>query len=186
MANDFGLTLDHQKTMAEILDAVEKELQQLGDRFIDIAKREVTKTTYGGAPGREDWRNDMAENMKKFPIRYENGYMILPVGLDLQEGTSVWIRALVITFGSGHRAQTDGGTGLPIHARPMETVWDSEMTGERISDAWTPFFLPDQFNQTGNMWLENTVRQIEPDIADLQKRIPDIVAAVITRNIRNR
>lgn len=186
MANDFGLTLDHQKTMAEILDAVEKELQQLGDRFIDIAKREVMKTTYGGAPGREDWRNDMAENMKKFPIRYENGYMILPVGLDLQEGTSGWIRALVITFGGGDRAQTDGGLGASIHSRPMETVWDSELAGTHISNAENTFLLPDQFNQTGNMWLENTVRQIEPDIADLQKRIPDIVAAVITRNIRNR
>jgi hypothetical protein len=57
MANDFGLTLDHQKTMAEILDAVEKELQQLGDRFIDIAKREVMNTTYKGAPGRRAWRS---------------------------------------------------------------------------------------------------------------------------------
>lgn len=186
MANDFGLTLDHQKTMAEILDAVEKELQQLGDRFIDIAKREVMKTTYKGAPGRKAWRSDMAENMKKFPIRYENGYMILPVGLDLQEGTSGWIRALVITFGGGDSAQTDGGLGASIHSRPMETVWDGELAGTHISNAENTFLLPDQFNQTGNMWLENTVRQIEPDIADLQKRIPDIVAAVITRNIRNR
>lgn len=126
----------------------------------------------------------MAENIKKFPIRYEGNTMILPVGLDVQEGTPDWIRALVITFGSGNRAQTDGGIGVAIWSRPGEEVWDGELSGRKTSDAVSAFPLPDAFNQDGNMWLENTVRQIDPDIADLQKRIPDIITNIIARNIR--
>lgn len=183
MADNYWLSFDSNRAYMEIMQAIENELSKIGDRFVAIAKHEVMNTTDNGAPGRKAWRRHMANNIRKFPMREENGMLILPVGLELNKGTSEWIRALVITYGSGYKAETDGGTGMPIHARPMETVWDSELSGEHISNAWTPFFLPDEFNQIGNMWLENTMRRIQPELDNLQARVPDIIADIVMRNI---
>ena len=184
MAADFNLSFDANRAYLEIVNAIEDELSMIGDRFVDIAKREVTLTTYKGAPGREDWRKNMAANIKKFPFRVENGVLILPVGLEVNEGTSEWIRALVITFGSGYKAQTLGGIKTSIEPHPGEEVWDSEMSGRKTSEATGAEYIPDEFNQEGNMWLDNTMRQIQPELDDLQKRVPDIVADIVRRNIR--
>lgn len=105
MAANYGLSFDYNRAYRELVQEIEDELNKIGDRFVDVAKREVKNTTYKGAPGRKEWRNDMAANIKKFPIRINNGVITLPVGLELEPGTSEWIRSLVITFGSGYKAQ---------------------------------------------------------------------------------
>lgn len=57
------------------------------------------------------------------------------------------------------------------------------MSGRKPSQATGNEYVPDEFNQEGNMWLENTMRQIQPELDDLQSRVPDIVVKVIRRNI---
>ena len=194
MAADFNLSFDATRVYREIVNAIEDELSKIGDRFVDIAKREALKVTYvgrtgKGAPGDPAWRDEVSQGIKKFPFRVEGGQIILPVGLDLPEANG-WgsaastIRALVVTYGSGDKAQTDGGLGAMIHARPGETVWNDSLTGTTESTAESTFILPSEFNHEGNMWLENTMRQIQPELNDLQKRVPDIVADIVRRNIR--
>lgn len=158
--NNFGLSIDQQKVYREILDAIEAELQQIADRFIDIAKREVMQTTYGDAPGHTAWRAILADEMKKSPVEYENGDMVIKVGLvDVEQGDADWIGALIVTYGSGYKAQTDGGIRAAIRTRPGEEVWKDDLS-RGTSTATSDYDLPDEFNQEGNMWLENTLKQI--------------------------
>ena len=195
MADNYGLSFNYQRAYDEIIKTLEGELSQIGDRFVDIAKREALKVTRvgetgKGAPGDPAWRQEVSDNIKKFPFRMENGQLILPVGLDLPEANG-WssdprtIRALVVTYGAGSAAQTGGGLGAPIHIRPGETVWNDSLTGTATSSTdHNVEILPDGFNNEGNMWMENTIRQIKPELDDLQKRVPDIIADIIRRHIQ--
>lgn len=193
MAANYGLSFDYNRAYNDIIRAIEDELSQIGDRFVDIAKREalaVTRVgrTGKGAPGDPSWRSEVSGGIKKFPFRVEDGVIILPVGLDLPEANG-WgsdprtIRALVVTYGAGSAAQTGGGLGAPIHTRPGETVWNDSLTGTTESASESVRILPDGFNNEGNMWLENTYRQIKPELDALQRRVPEIIAEIIRRNI---
>lgn len=46
-----------------------------------------------------------------------------------------------------------------IRTRPGEEVWKDDLRRD-TSTATSEYELPDEFNQEGNMWLENTLKQI--------------------------
>ena len=116
-------------------------------------KREVMNTTHGGAPGKPDWRKEIARNLDKTAVAVTDDSVSMDFGYSPSDKADE-VRAMVVEAGSGSAAG-----GKPITAGPNgRSVWNSELDGKHPSRAKSVYKLPAQFNQKGNHFVENAIR----------------------------
>lgn len=116
-------------------------------------EEEVLKTTYGGAPGKTSWRDELRSSLRVIEESVTDSYMGASVGSDIKESGYRLVRAMLIAYGSGSRA----GNGA-IEAGPTgRIVWNSELDDQKPSQAEGNYLLPLEFNQRGNHFIQNAV-----------------------------
>ena len=116
-------------------------------------EREVLRTTHGDAPGKPEWRNMMREKLDVVNELVTKDYMEASVGLDMNMLYTDFVKAMIVTYGSGSKVFNGA-----IEAGPTgRIVWDSNVDGKHPSEAQGNWLLPDEFNQTGNQFIRNAV-----------------------------
>ena len=121
------------------------------------------KTTHGLAPGKPEWRELMRERLEVVNETVTDDYMEAKVGLDTNMLFTDLVKAMVITYGSGNKV----GNGS-IEAGPTgRMVWDDNVDGKHPSRADGNWLLPDEFNQTGNHFIENSIKLMRKHYRDV-------------------
>ena len=94
-----------------------------GDRLLIHMRREVAKTTHGGAPGKPDWRREIANNLDHIATAVTGDSVSMDFGYS-PSGKADEVRAMIVAAGSGSAA---GGSA--IHAGPPgRSVWDDDVS----------------------------------------------------------
>ena len=146
----------------ESLNAVELE----GRRLIQHMKREVQRTTHGGAPGKPGWRKEIGDNLEHVSTSVTDGGVSMDFGYS-PDSLPDMVRAMIVEDGSGSAAG-----GAPIHAGSEgRQVWDGDVSGRHPSKAKTEYDLPDDFNQQGNHFVENSVRLMETEYGEITELV---------------
>ena len=110
-------------------------------------------TMHGGAPGKPDWRKEIADNLDKTAVAVTDDSVSMDFGYSPSDKTDE-VRAMVVEAGSGSAVG-----GKPITAGPNgRNVWNSDLDGKHPSRAKSVYKLPAQFNQKGNHFVENAIR----------------------------
>lgn len=114
--------------MRIIENAAKAGLDIEGSALMDVMRREVHMTNHGGAPGKPEWRDAIAEGIKVQERRGDNSSIEMDLGYK-PEGTNELVRAMIVTDGSG------SAVGNPrIHAGPEgRHVWDEDVSGQHPS-----------------------------------------------------
>ena len=125
-------------------------------------RREAAKTTHGGAPGKPDWRKEIANNLDHIATAVTGDSVSMDFGYS-PSGKADEVRAMIVAVGSGSSA---GGSA--IHAGPPgRSVWDGDVSGKHPS------------NQKGNQFVENAMRIMKTEFGMLTEiymgSIPDHV-----------
>lgn len=100
----------------------------------------------------------------------EEDSVVCYVGWDYD---TLWetVRVLVGLYGSGNNSKFGGAA---LSSKPGQLVWDHDLQGEKkMSEAQEVFYLPDEFNMSGNNAIENAIKAYKP-IYDAQ--IQQIIA----------
>lgn len=132
-------------------------------------RREIDKTTYGGAPGKPEWRSELAGELREIYRIVADEVIEFGVGLPHMTYASAgykFVRAMLVAYGSGSEAG-----GEPIRTRPGEQVWDSDLRERGLSKAQSSYLLPNAFNQEGNDFIENAMRIMQTHFKDTLERI---------------
>ena len=137
-------------------------------------RREAAKTTHGGAPGKPDWRKEIADNLDHIATAVTGDSVSMDFGYS-PSGKADEVRAMIVAVGSGSSA---GGSA--IHAGPPgRSVWDGDVSGKHPSNAKSEYDLPAEFNQKGNQFVENAMRIMKTEFGMLTEiymgSIPDHV-----------
>lgn len=136
-----------------LLTALRNNEQQL----LSLMQKEVLETTYGDAPGKPRWRDELRDSLSILEEQITDEYMNVSVGADVQENTYKFVRAMLITYGSGSRV----GNGS-IEAGPTgRIVWTEDLDGQQASRAEGNYLLPLEFNQRGNKFIDNAVQLMQ-------------------------
>lgn len=98
------------------------------------------------------------------------------IGVDTNMLFTDFVKAMVIAYGSGSAAGNER-----IHKGPPgRMVWDDNLDGKHPSTAaYTTDYMPDEFNQTGNKFVDNAVslmkRHYDNVLKDALASLPDSV-----------
>lgn len=140
-------------------------LVQAEDQLLSIMKQEVIKTTYGLSPGKPEWRDELSRHLKEVYREVANNYVEIGVGVPSVDSLNSIVKYMLITYGSGSKAD-DGGN--PITAGPTgRLVWDNELESQKPSESKTTYQLPDEFNQSGNHFISNSITLMEKHFNDV-------------------
>ena len=130
-------------------------MENATDELLKIMKINVHKTVHGDGPGKPDWRKELDSDLRRLYINVADYYVEGAVGTDYEVKSAEAYRAMVINYGSGSAIGD-----APIHAGPEgRMVWDEDMTGKHPSTAKTEYDLPDEFNQVGNHFIEQSYKE---------------------------
>ena len=145
---------------AGVLDDIVKEavgaMHAYGEMMAEVMRQEVGLTTYGGAPGIWEWRDDIRQDIGLVSTTITQDGIEVQIGY-YPLGKAEEVRALLVADGSGDKAE---GGGKKIHAGPPgRSVWDEDLAAKRPSRARSKYGLPDGFNQRGNQFVRNAVRR---------------------------
>ena len=137
-------------------------------------RREAAKTTYGGAPGKPEWRREIANNLDHIATAVTGDSISMDFGYS-PSGNADEVRAMIVAAGSGSAAGGD-----TIHAGPPgRSVWNDDMSGKHPSNAKSEYNLPAAFTQKGNQFVENAIRIMTKEFGMLTEiymgSIPDPV-----------
>ena len=157
------LSLDEEALMRSLTRHGERVLESEARRLAEIMKHEARMTTHGGAPGKPDWREEIAQNIGISAKGKTADSISVDVGY---EPTSLAekVRARVVAHGSGDKAE---GGGSAIHAGPTgRLVWGGDLSEKRPSRAQTVYPLPSGFNQKGNRFVTNAMRRLQTQFGD--------------------
>lgn len=144
--------------MAALRDEAKDALELEGQRLLAHMRREVMNTTHGGAPGKPEWRKDIARNLDKTAVAVTDDSVSMDFGYSLSDKADE-TRAMVVEAGSGSAAG-----GKPITAGPTgREVWNSELDGKHPSRAKSVYKLPAEFNQKGNSFVDNSMRMMQTE-----------------------
>ena len=135
-------------------------------------RREIHLTTHGGAPGKPEWREDIAKNLGHTTTAQTGDSISMDFGFSPSNKADE-VRAMIVNEGSGSAV---GGNA--IHAGPPgRSVWDEDVSGKHPSRAKTEYDLPDEFNQMGNQFVQNAMRIMQTDFGSMVEQtlqaIPD-------------
>ncbi len=155
------LSLDEGALMAALTETAKQGLLMEGEALLAIMRAEAGRTTNGGAPGKPEWRREIAGNLNHVATAVAGDGISMDFGYS-PAGLADEVRAMVVNEGSGSAAG-----GAAIHAGPTgRSVWDSELSGRHPSRAKTEYDLPEGFNQKGNRFVENAVRRMQTRFGD--------------------
>lgn len=144
-------------------------------------QQEVIKTTYGGAPGRPEWRDTLKSRLKVVNEVVTDQYMSAEVGADYSsQPLYELVRAMIIAYGSGSAVGNP-----PIEAGPRgRTVWDDALLSQGESEASFEGPLPKEFNQIGNHFIDNAVKLMQKHFKDtLDEASASLPSSVFYRNL---
>ena len=150
------LSLDTGALMTELQGVAVSALKEEGETLMDAMRQEVRMTVDGNTPGRSAWREHIAQNIEHVSTTIADGGISMEFGY-APKGEADEARAMVVAYGSGDKAE---GGGTPIHAGPAgRRVWDDELSGRKSSNAKSEYNLPAEFNQRGNLFVDNALKR---------------------------
>lgn len=159
-----------------LIDAMERASDTLLRAMkIDVHKKTHVGRTGKGAPGDPSWRDELDKDLRRLYNRYADDVLEIGVGADYGEGTPELVRAMIVAYGAGSAAGNS-----PIHAGPAgRSVWNDSLTGKKVSKVQDEYDLPDEFNQIGNNFVFNALRDTTDElnriIEDAIKNVPSSV-----------
>lgn len=155
------LSLDEGALMAALTETAKQGLLMEGEALLAVMRAEAGRTTNGGAPGKPEWRREIARNLNHMATAIASDGISMDFGYS-PDSPADEVRAMVVNEGSGSAAG-----GETIHAGPTgRSVWDGELSGRHPSRAKSEYDLPQGFNQKGNRFVENAVRRMQTRFGD--------------------
>ena len=159
-----------------LVDAIKdhyiKALEKAESRLLSIMRKEIKKTTYGDSPGKPKWRREISSLLQEVYREVTDNYIEFGVGQSDELAFNTFVKAMLITYGSGFMAYSNatGGyaTGSITAGPPGRMVWDNDMAGKHPSKAKSTYEIP-QFNQEGNHFIYNSMLL-------MQKHFDDVLA----------
>lgn len=152
------ISVDEAALLAALRNEAKDALELEGQRLLAHMQREALNTTHGGAPGKPDWRKEIADNLDKTAVAVTDDSVSMDFGYSPSDKADM-VRAMVVEAGSGR-----GARGKAITAGPTgRSVWNSELDGKHPSRAKSVYKLPAEFNQTGNRFVENAMRMMQTE-----------------------
>lgn len=156
------LSLDEAALMQALRTRGQRVLDAEAHRLVGIMRQEARDTTQGGAPGKPDWREEIARNIGIVARGITADGLSVDVGYSPGDDAD-GARAMVVGYGSGDRA---AGGGQPITAGPPgRSVWDADLAGKHPSRARSVYPLPGAFNQEGNRFVADALRRLRTQFA---------------------
>lgn len=129
-------------------------------------RREIQHTTHGGAPGKPGWRRAISDNLEHISTSITDGGVSMDFGYSPDDLPDT-VRAMIVEEGSGSAVG-----GAPIHAGPPgRQVWDDALSGRHPSQAKSEYDLPGAFNQKGNQFIENAMREMETEYGEITELV---------------
>lgn len=175
------LSLDTTGLMNDLKAAAMDAMQAEGEILMDAMRQEVHMTTDGGAPGKPEWRDHIAQNIRHVSTTVAGGGIEMEFGYS-PTSESDEVRAMVVAYGSGDKAE---GGGARIHAGPPgRQVWDGDLSGRKASTAKSEYDLPEAFNQRGNMFVSNAIKRMRARFGDhLEATFATLPSATFYRKV---
>ena len=156
------LSLDEAVLMSILTAEARNALELEGRKLLEYMRQEVHRTTHGGAPGKPDWRNEIASSLDRLAMAVSDSAVSADFGYSPSDKADR-VRAMIVEAGSGSAVGNE-----PIHAGPAgRSVWDDEMTSRHPSRAKSEYLLPAGFNQKGNHFVENAVRMAQTQFGEI-------------------
>ena len=160
------ISLDEAALMAALREEAKDALEREGQRLLSHMQREVINTTHGGAPGKPDWRKEIARNLGKTAVAVTDDSVSMDFGYSPSDKADE-VRAMLVEAGSGSAAGDK-----PITAGPNgRSVWNSELDGKHPSRAKSVYKLPAEFNQKGNKFVENAIRMMQTEFGTITETV---------------
>lgn len=155
------LSLDEGALMGILRRKARDALEQEGEKLLQHMRREARTTTHGGAPGKPEWRAEIAANLRHTATAVTEDSISMDFGYS-PSGKADEVRAMIVNEGSGSAAG-----GAAIHAGPTgRYVWDADVSGKHPSRAKTEYDLPAEFNQTGNRFVRDSMRMMRMEFGE--------------------
>lgn len=151
------LRIDEEALLKHVRTVLVELLEGATDQLLSIMRDEIQRTTHGGAPGKPEWRDALAADLREVYRVVADEVIEFGVGLPYMSYADAgykFVRAMLVAYGSGNQAPG----GEAIHTRPGELVWDEDLHDHHPSRALTEYNLPDAFNQVGNDFLMNAMK----------------------------
>lgn len=155
--NSFNLVVG--QVMVDLQRYYMAVLEKESEKLIEIMEKEIYVTTYGGAPGRTAWKDELKKSLMVVHRSVTEDAIEFGVGASFTNKTSTMIARMIITNGSGSLAGRQA-----IHEKPGKTVLDKNLNWHKSKAKFTEGYvrlLPAEFNQRGNKWLKNSMKLIE-------------------------
>lgn len=175
MNNPCGtVQIQRDKLLSGIRQAIIAELEAETETLLSIMRREIHRTTHGGAPGKPDWRDELEQELREVYRVIANGVIEFGVGLPFESYADAgykFVRAMVIVYGSGSKVGNP-----PIQSRPGEIVWDDDLYERQPSTAKSAFLLPEEFNQTGNDFIRVSMELMKTHFEAMLAVLPQKIA----------
>lgn len=139
------ISLNESALMADLKAEAQEALELEGERLLSHVRREVRRTTHGGAPGKPEWRKEIENNLGHTATSVSDDHISMEFGYFTSDKADE-VRAMLVEAGSG------SAVGNPaIHAGPTgRSVWNDDVSGKHPSRAKREYDLPAEFNQKGN------------------------------------
>lgn len=160
------ISLDEVTLMTALREEAKDALELEGQRLMAHMRREVMNTTHGGAPGKPDWRKEIARNLDKTAVAVTDDSVSMDFGYSPSDKADE-TRAMVVEAGSGSAA---GGKSITAGPAGRE-VWNSELDGKHPSQAKSVYKLPAEFNQKGNSFIENAMRMMQTEFGIITEAV---------------
>lgn len=156
-------------------------MQSEGEALMDVMRQEVHMTTDGGAPGKPEWRDHIAKNIRHVSTTISGAHIEMAFGYSPTNEADE-VRAMVVAYGSGDKA---AGGGTRIHAGPPgRQVWDSALSGRKASTTKSEYALPEPFNQRGNLFVNNSIKRMQARYGNhLEAAFRTLPSAVFYRKV---
>jgi len=183
MASNFAhLRINEAALIAELTKYIIGALEEATEHLLGIMAKEIMRTVHGRGPGKPEWREALAGELREVYRDVAEEAIEFGVGLpysSFEESGYKLIRAMVVAYGSGSEAG-----GEAIHTKPGELVWDGDLESKGLSDAKSWYLLPEGFNQAGNEFVENSMKIMRAHFKSiLESSFAKIPQDVFWRNV---
>lgn len=160
------ISMDEGALMASLRREAQDALELEGQKLVNHMRREIRNTTHGGAPGKPEWRKEIADNLGRVAIAVTETSVSVDVGYSPSDKADE-VRAMIVEAGSGSEAGNE-----PVHAGPTgRSVWNEDVNGKHPSRAKSEYLLPAAFNQKGNQFVENAMRLMKTDFGNVTEAV---------------
>lgn len=152
----YHLVMDTEGLYAIIVQVYLNAMVRATDRLVEIMRREVDRTTHGGAPGKPGWRESLKKDLMIFYPMVISEILEYGAGLDYTPASDEYIRAMIVAYGSGSAVG-----GNPIHRGPKGRMVYGADIGPKHKSRVKKGPMPKEFNQVGNQFVQNSMKLIK-------------------------